>query len=43
VDKAELPGEVRELAVWAADGIALRTLRAARRECLAWLKSEELR
>lgn len=43
VAKAELPEEVRELAVWAADGIALTTLRAARRECLAWLKTEELR
>jgi iron(III) transport system substrate-binding protein len=36
----QLPAEVRELQGWAADGLSLTDLRAARDECLAWLKSE---
>lgn len=43
VAEGELPEDVRELSRWAADAIALTTLREARRECLAWLKTEELR
>jgi iron(III) transport system substrate-binding protein len=36
----QVPAEVRELQPWAADGLSLTDLRAARDECLAWLKSE---
>ena len=39
---ADLPEEVRELARWAADGVPLTGLAAARAECLAWLKSQYL-
>jgi iron(III) transport system substrate-binding protein len=40
VPAEQLPAEVRELQSWAADGLPLTDLRAARDECLAWLKSE---
>ncbi len=43
VDEAQLPDEVRRLKEWAADGVDLRSLLPARRECLEWLKSEYLR
>lgn len=39
----QVPAEVRELMVWAQDGVDLTTLGPARAECLAWLKSETLR
>jgi iron(III) transport system substrate-binding protein len=40
VDKDQLPKEVRKLAGNVSDGYDLRTLEKARRECLAWLKTE---
>lgn len=40
VNDEELPAEVRQLKVWAADGVDLRPLLSARRECLQWLRSE---
>jgi iron(III) transport system substrate-binding protein len=40
VDEAALPEEVRELARWGAEGVALEGFLAARNECLAWLKAE---
>jgi iron(III) transport system substrate-binding protein len=40
VDEAELPAEVRDLRAAAQRGIPLNGLLGARRECLAWLKSE---
>ena len=40
IDSDQLPPDVRRLAVWAHDGIDLRSLLPARRECLNWLKSE---
>jgi iron(III) transport system substrate-binding protein len=43
VDETQLPDEVRRLQEWAAEGIDLRPLLAARRECLQWLKSEYLK
>ena len=43
VDETQLPDEVRRLKEWAADGIDLRPLLPARRECLQWLKSEYLK
>ena len=43
IDEAQLPDEVRRLKEWAADGIDLRSLLPARRECLEWLKSEYLK
>lgn len=43
VDETQLPDEVRRLQEWATDGIDLRPLLPARRECLQWLKSEYLR
>ena len=43
VDETRLPDEVRRLKEWAADGIDLRPLLPARRECLQWLKSEYLK
>ena len=43
VDEARLPDEVRRLRPWAAEGVALGDLAAARRDCLAWLKAEYLR
>ena len=42
VPEDQVPAEVRELRGWAADGVPLSGLRAARAECLAWLKSEYL-
>lgn len=43
MDPATLPTEVRELAVWAQDGVDLRLLYAARQGCVAWLTEEYLR
>ena len=43
VDDADLPADVRRLKAWADDGIDLRPLLPARRECLRWLKSEYLK
>ena len=43
VDNKELPEDVRPLTEWAQDGIDLRPLLPARRECLDWLKSEYLK
>ncbi|MFO1042212.1 MAG: substrate-binding domain-containing protein [Planctomycetaceae bacterium] len=43
VNDEELPTEVRRLKKWAADGIDLRPLLNARRECLQWLRSEYVR
>lgn len=43
VSVSELPEEVRALAGWAAQGVPLKDVRAARAECLAWLKSEYLK
>lgn len=40
---AKLPAEVRTLKQWAADGVPLTGLDAARRDCLAWLKAEYLK
>jgi iron(III) transport system substrate-binding protein len=43
VAEDRLPGEVRPLVEWAADGADLRPLLPARRAALAWLTSESLR
>ena len=43
VDETQLSDEVRRLKEWAADGVDLRSLLPARRECLQWLKSEYLK
>ena len=43
VDESRLSDEVRRLKEWAEDGVDLRPLLPARRECLEWLKSEYLR
>ena len=43
VDETQLSDEVRRLKEWAAEGVDLRPLLPARRECLVWLKSEYLR
>ena len=43
VPEDQVPAEVRELRKWAADGVPLAGLSAARAECLAWLKGEYLR
>lgn len=43
VNDAELPDDVRPMKAWADDGVDLRPLLDARRECLAWLKTEYLR
>ncbi len=43
VDETQLPDEVRRLKRWVADGIDLRLMMRARRECLEWLKSEYLK
>ena len=43
IDDKELPADVRRLKAWAADGLDLRHLLPARRECLDWLKSEYLK
>lgn len=40
VDKSQLPAEVSKLAGYVSQGYDLRTLENARRECLAWLKTE---
>ena len=39
----QLPADVRQLKEWAADGCSLSDMDAARRDCLAWLKSEYLK
>lgn len=41
-DRSTLPAEVRELADWAQDGLDLRPLLSARRDCVAWLTREYL-
>ena len=43
VDEAQLPSDVRMLRPWAADGVSLSGLDSARRDCLAWLRTECLR
>jgi iron(III) transport system substrate-binding protein len=43
IDEESLPDDVRPMKAWADDGIDLRPLLPARRECLAWLKSEYLK
>ncbi len=43
VDEAQLSDEVRGMKAWADDGVDLRPLLPARRECLQWLKSEYLK
>jgi iron(III) transport system substrate-binding protein len=40
VANARLPGDVKQLQRWAADGVSLDDLGSANAECLAWLKSE---
>jgi iron(III) transport system substrate-binding protein len=40
VDKTKLPPDVVKLAGYVSQGYDLRTLEQARRECLAWLKTE---
>ena len=40
VDNNRLPGDVKQLQLWAADGVPLGDLDVANAECLAWLKSE---
>jgi len=40
VPAEKLSNEVRELTQWARDGVDLAPLGPARKECLAWLKSE---
>lgn len=40
VDASRLPPDVQRMKAWADDGIDLRPLLPARRECLQWLKSE---
>jgi len=40
VDPHQLPPEVRKLSDYVSQGYDLRKLEGARRECLAWLKSE---
>jgi iron(III) transport system substrate-binding protein len=40
VDKAQLPEDVRKLGGYVSQGYDLRKLEKARRECLAWLKTE---
>lgn len=43
VDETQLPDDVRRMKSWADDGIDLRPLLPARRECLEWLKTEYLK
>ena len=43
VDRSQIPDEVQKLADWAKDGIDLRSLLSARRDCLEWLKTEYLK
>jgi iron(III) transport system substrate-binding protein len=40
VDKTQLPTDVSRLAAYVSQGYDLRKLEKARRECLAWLKTE---
>lgn len=40
VEVDQLPKEVQKLSQWSRDGIDLRSLLPARRECLKWLKNE---
>ena len=40
LDVVELPAEVKQLQEWSQDGIDLRELLMARRDCLKWLKAE---
>jgi iron(III) transport system substrate-binding protein len=40
VDQAQLPPDVQHLIPYVSQGYDLRTLEEARRECLAWLKTE---
>jgi iron(III) transport system substrate-binding protein len=42
VAAGRLPAEVKQLQLWAADGVPLRGLDGASIACLAWLKSEYL-
>ena len=43
IEGSELPEDVEQLVEWSHDGIDLRLLLPARRECLAWLKTEYLK
>ena len=43
IDGLELPDDVKKLVDWSQEGIDLRSLLPARRECLAWLKTEYLK
>ena len=43
IDPAQLPNDLRNLTEWSRDGIDLRSLLPARRECLKWLQSEYLK
>ena len=43
VDEQRLSADIKELREWSRDGYALNELRASRKECLAWLKSEYLK
>ena len=43
VDEAQLPADVRQMKEWCRDGIELRSLLPARRDCLKWLQSEYLK
>ena len=43
IDAKELPEDVKQLVEWSHDGIDLRLLLSARRDCLAWLKTEYLK
>lgn len=42
-EASQVPEEVQRLAEWAQQGIDLRSLLPARRECLKWLKTEYLK
>lgn len=43
LEKSQIPEDVQRLADWAQDGVDLRSLLPARRECLKWLKTEYLK
>ena len=43
IDAKELPDDVKQLVEWSRDGIDLRLLLSARRDCLEWLKTEYLK
>jgi iron(III) transport system substrate-binding protein len=43
IETDQVPADVQKLTEWAKDGIDLRSLLPARRDCLAWLKSEYLK